>query len=450
MAALIAIAVPLVVSNACDTLMIFTGRLFLAKLGPEYMSAAMSGGLSAFMFQTFFIGLTGYTNALVAQYLGAGRPKQCGAAAGQGLLVSLGAYPLVLACIPVGHALFSAVGVPAKQLPLQNTYFTLLMFGSIFSLLRNVMSSFFSGIGRTRIVMIATGTSLTVNVAAVYVLVFGKLGFPPLAMAGAAIGTVFADAIGLMVLALAYFRHEQRKSYGTASGLRLDRQVMAKLVRFGSPAGFELMLNLTAFNLLVMCFHSRGIAVAAAATVAFNWDMVSFIPLLGVNVGVSSLVGRFMGAQDSHGAHRAAMSGLKLVSSHAAILLLLCSLFPATLTGVFVPPSDTEAWTLAVFMVRLVSVYVFADAIGLVFSGALRGAGDTVATMCISVAFHWLLLAVTVVLLRVVKVAPQIAWTVLVLMIWVLAGALLLRYRGGRWRSLRVVDEQPNVVAAEP
>jgi MATE family multidrug resistance protein len=63
----------MVVSHACDTVMTFTDRVFLSRLGPDEMNAAMSGGLTSFMMMTFFMGLIGYTTALVAQYLGAGR-----------------------------------------------------------------------------------------------------------------------------------------------------------------------------------------------------------------------------------------------------------------------------------------------------------------------------------------------------------------------------------------
>ena len=56
---LLAIALPMVVSHACDTVMVFTDRLFLSRLGPVHMNASMAGGLSSFMAMTFFIGLIG-------------------------------------------------------------------------------------------------------------------------------------------------------------------------------------------------------------------------------------------------------------------------------------------------------------------------------------------------------------------------------------------------------
>ena len=442
-AELLSIAFPLVVSQGCETLMMFTGRLFLSRLGSEYMAAAMGGGLTCFMLTTFFVGLTGYTNALVAQYYGSGQPERCGLAAGQALIISLAAYPLLLAAIPIGTALFHAVGVPENQLGPQTTYFTIAMLGTVISLARGTLGSFFSGIGRTRIVMVSAATCLVVNVGAAYVLIFGKLGLPALGIAGAGIGMLVAGASGLLVLIAAYLLQENRLDYGTVAGLRWHWPTMTKLLRLGAPSGAELFLNLLAFNLLVLVFHSRGPEVAAAVTVAFNWDMMSFIPLIGINIGVASLVGRNMGARRPDLAHRVTMSGIKLVCVYISIIILTYSLLPTVLAGLFLSPADGEAWRLAVFMVRLVSVYVFADALGLVFSGALRGAGDTFATMCLSVSTHWVLLLTTVFNLRVLQASPRAAWIVLVILIWTIGGAFYLRYRTGHWRTLRVVGDTP-------
>ena len=76
------IALPIVVSNASYTAMLFIDRLFLSRVGKHELAAAMSGGLTAFVLFSFFIGLIGYTSALVAQYYGAGRHEMCTRAGG--------------------------------------------------------------------------------------------------------------------------------------------------------------------------------------------------------------------------------------------------------------------------------------------------------------------------------------------------------------------------------
>ncbi|MFC1653060.1 MATE family efflux transporter, partial [Planctomycetota bacterium] len=116
---LLAIALPMVVSQGCDTVMIFTDRLFLSKLGALQMNAAFSGGLACFTMMTFFWGLIGYSTALVAQNLGAKRPEKCGVATTQAMLIVLAAYPLILLIRPLVHWAFHRVGVHPEQLGLQ-------------------------------------------------------------------------------------------------------------------------------------------------------------------------------------------------------------------------------------------------------------------------------------------------------------------------------------------
>jgi MATE family multidrug resistance protein len=439
----LAIALPMVVSAACDTLMMFVDRLFLSRLGPEHMSAAMGGGMTCFMFMTFFIGLIGYANPLVAQHLGSGQPRRCSAAVAQALLVAALAYPLILLCIPLGRLLFQVSNVPEAQLPHQMAYFRILVFGSVLGLARNSFSSFFSGIGRTRIIMIAAMVSMVFNVVGNYIMIFGHFGCPALGITGAAYGTILGSAMGLAVMVWAYFRPANRHEFDVVGGFRFDGPMMRKLLRFGTPSGFEFFMNMVAFNLLVLNFYSYGVAEAAAVTIAFNWDMVSFIPLIGVNVGVSSLVGRYMGAGSPDTAHRATMSGLRLALCYSFGMLLIFGTFSKPLVAMFLradAPDTARTIALGVFMVRLMAFYVCADAILLVFSGALRGAGDTFWTMCLSVSTHWSMSIVTIWLIRHSHVPPRVAWCSLVGFVWLIAGIFYGRYRSGRWREMRVVD----------
>ncbi|MFC1671964.1 MATE family efflux transporter, partial [Planctomycetota bacterium] len=173
---LLHIALPMVVSQACETAMMFVDRLFLAKLGPQFMSASMGGGLTVFMFMTFFVGLIGYATPLAAQYLGAGRKEYCARAVFQAIIIAVLAYPVILLCIPAGHMIFRTFQIAPEQLAPQKEYFNIMMYSAIIWLLRHAATTFFSGIGRTRIVMASAVAAMTVNVAANYVLIFGKLG----------------------------------------------------------------------------------------------------------------------------------------------------------------------------------------------------------------------------------------------------------------------------------
>lgn len=438
------IAVPMVLSSGCETIMTFTDRLFLARLGPELMDAAMAGGLTAFMLTTFFLGLTMYTTALAAQYLGSGQKSKCPVALTQALMVCVVAYPVILACRPVGHALFAASKISPEQLAPQKQFFDILLYGSLIGLLRSTIAAYFSAIGRTQVVMVSAMTAMIVNVGANYVMVFGKFGVPALGIRGAAFGTILGATCGLLVLVVCYLSARNREEFHVQAAWRFDREVMGKLLRFGYPNGAEYFLNLTAFNFLILTFHSRGIVAATAVTTMFNWDMVSFIPLMGVNVAVTSLVGRYMGAGKPDIAHRVTMSGLKMAWTYGSCTLLAFSCFPEHLVNMFRPSGDAaifdKAVPAAVFMLRLASIYVLADATMLVFGGALRGAGDTLWAMTISVGLHWMLVAVLWPLLKVFTVSVETAWAALTVVILFCTALFYLRYRSGRWRLIRIIQ----------
>ncbi len=442
---MLAIALPMVVSHGCETVLIFTDRLFLSHLGPVQMSAAMGGGLTSFMMTTFFIGLIGYATALVAQYLGAGRKSHCALAVSQSLLIALLAYPLILAGRPLAHGLFAMVGIAAEQLRPQALYFDILLSGSILVLLRTCFSSFFSGIGRTRVVMLSALTAMVVNVGANYVLIFGRFGVPALGIRGAAYGTLFSSLCALLVLLAVYLGKENRRAYAVRAALRFDGPVMAKLLHFGYPAGVEMFLNLLAFTSMILIFQAHGLATATAITIVFNWDMVSFVPLLGLQIGVVSLVGRYMGAGRPDIAERAAFSGLKMGWMYSSLILLLFVFLPQQLVAVFRPDGAdaifSQAAPLAASMLRLASLYVLADAVVVVCSGTLRGAGDTFWAMGVSVGMHWLLVPVLILLLRILHLSPLVAWLALIVFFLSFSGVFYLRFRGGRWKTVAVVSD---------
>jgi len=440
------IALPMVVSHGCETVMIFTDRLFLSQLGSVPMNAALVGGLTSYMLMTFFVGLVGYATALVAQYLGALRRTDCALVVTQAFFICLTAYPLILATVPLIHWLFALMESAPVQLRAQLQYFDLLIYGTLFGLLRTVLNSFFSGIGRTRVVMLAALVAMTINVGANYALIFGHLGFPALGLRGAACGTILASLCGLLVLAAVYFSRENRQCYQIRKSLHFDARVMGKLLRYGSPAGGEMFLNLLAFTLIILIFHGDGLITATAITLVLNWDLVSFVPLIGIQIAVVSLVGRYMGAQQPELATKVTIAGLKMALFYSGLILLLFVSFPRQLIGIFEPevfdPIFTQARPLAVSMLRLAAFYVLADAMMVVFSGALRGAGDTFWTMCLSVGMHWLLVLVLWGLLKVAGFSALTAWMALVCFFLVFCGLFYLRYRTGRWKTLVVVEAE--------
>jgi MATE family multidrug resistance protein len=258
---------------------------------------------------------------------------------------------------------------------------------------------------------------------------------------------------GLCVMVFAYFSPKNWKEFSLATSFKFDLDVLKKLIHFGSSTGLELFLTIVAFNGMVLIFHAHGIVTATAATMMLNWDLVSFVPLVGLEIAVTSMVGRFMGAGKPDLAHKAVMAGLKIGCAYSAVIFVLFVGFPQALIGVFRPTaaSDvfTQAFPTAIFMLRMTSLYVLVEAMLIVFLGALRGAGDTFWAMGISVGIHWFMVIGLLITLRVLHLSPEAGWTFVVTIFLLLFFLVYLRYRSGHWRSIKVVEQNPGHMVPE-
>ncbi len=461
---LLAIAFPMVISQTSDTIMLFVDRLFLSRLGESYLAASMSGGLSQFMLSSFFIGTIGYVTAVVAQYYGARKFDKCAEAAFQAIVLSLICYPVLLAISPMMRIFFTASGQSPLQVSLAYTYFQTLMFGVIFLVLRHALAGFFIGIGRTTVVMIANAVGMFVNIPLNYILIYGRFGFPALGLRGAAIGTILGNMAIFIILAAFYLGGRSRAAYSTHTAMKFRLAILKTLLKFGIPAGLTMFLSIAAFNLFVQTMHSYGVEVAAAVTIAFNWDVVAFLPMLGMGHAVTALVGQNIGAGNMEEARKSTYTGLRIAWIYSLSMVFLFLVFARPMAALFIPgiaDGATDVSSMAVTMVRLASIYILADSAQIVFVGALRGAGDTRWVMAASTALHWGFALIAIILIRVLRVDPVLAWICFISFIVLLGITMFLRFAGGKWKEIQLIHQQtpdfpyttgtfPEIIAEDP
>jgi MATE family multidrug resistance protein len=442
------LSLPIVVSQGAFAVMVFTDRWFMSQIDAAHIAAALGGGVAAFFCMSFFIGLISYGNALVAQYYGSGQRHKCPRVVAQGLFIALVSTPLlVLAALVVGAA-FAWLGHEADQVGLERAYFFTLMGGSLFHLVKACLASYFVGIGRTRIVMLVDVTGVLVNVPLTWMLVFGHAGLPELGIVGAGLGTVVAHLVTITLFARFFLEPRHSQQFGVPGFLRLDRGIMRRYLRLGAPSALENFMNTATFNVFLLMFQSYGIVQGAAMAIVFNWDMLSFVPMAGLGIGVMSLIGRFVGAGDLQRANQVIASGLILALGYSGTLAILFLVFRFELIEVFATrdANFADIRELAGMMMFGLVSYMLADAVILIAGGTLRGAGDTRWVMLVSTGLHLLMLAAQVFVIRVWQLDALVAWWVFVVMLICIAVSYLARLLGGRWRHperlARVMEER--------
>ena len=431
------IALPMVVSQGTFAVMIFTDRYFMSQIDSVHMAAALGGGVAAFFSFCFFTGLLSYANALTAQYLGAGELGKCSKVVTQGIVITVMCSPALVLITYLVSGIFENVGHDSAQVELEKTYYTILMLGVIVTLTKTCLSSYFAGIGRTRVVMICDVCGLVFNVPLCYVMVFGKVGLPELGIVGAGISTIIASFFACLLFFLFYFEREHRVKFFVMNSFHIDWGVLRRFWRLGFPSGLELFLNVAAFNLFLLMFQGYGVVEGASAAIVFNWDLLSFVPMIGLNIGVISLIGRFVGANDMARTDEVMSAAFFLGIFYSAILAILYISFRFPLVEVFSPPEGdfSEIRSLSAFMMIGLSSYVMADAIIIISGGVLRGAGDTRWLMYTSVGLHWAMLIAQYYVILVWQFGPQVSWLTFCAMIFAIAIVYVWRLQSGVWRD---------------
>ena len=433
---LLRLSLPMVVSQGAFAVMIFTDRWFMSHLDATHIAATLGGGVAMYFCLSLFIGVITYANALVAQYYGSGATEKCPQVVTQGLLMVLACTPILLLVTVFGGEAFAHLGHAPAQVELETIYFQILMAGSAFNLVKACLASYFAGIGRTRVVMISDVLAVLLNIPLSWALVFGRLGLPELGIAGAALGSVVATAFGVGLFLCFYLARDHQLQFHVAASFRFNPGIMRRYLRLGIPAGIESFLNMGAFNLFLLMFQAYGVTQGAAMAIVFNWDMLSFVPLVGMSIAVTSMIGRFVGMVDMARANQVIASGFILALGYSGLLALIFGTLRFELVEVFSTPGDEFAAIreLAASMMIGLCTYMLADATIQIAGATLRGAGDTRWVMFTSIALHWLMLAVQYYVIVEARLEPLVSWWVFVVMLLVIAAAYLLRLAGGRWR----------------
>jgi MATE family multidrug resistance protein len=445
------VALPMLLSMSFDTIMTFIDRLFLSKLGPAEMNAALGAGAVQLALTMFFTGAISYTTAMVAQRLGAKKTSDCARVFMQAVYLSLISVPLLYLTIPLGHLAFGMEHLPADQLEYQKTYFNILMFGGVINLVRNAAPCFFSGIGETKIVMKAAFVGMIVNVACNFVLIYGLGPIPALGVAGAAYGTLIGNLVSTVILFAKFFAKSCNSRFNTRSSFAFSWPLTRELLQKGIPSGVEMFLNMSAFQLMILMFHALGPDAATASSVMFNWDMVAYVPLMGLEVASTSLVGRYVGARDAAAATRSTYSGLKLGWGYSLLMGVFFVFLPGVLTDIF-RPDMTEASAeaiaifdaarpMSIFMLRIATFYIFVEVLLVVYAGALRGAGDTVWVMFACAIMNWCVSGALYVAAYIFHLPAHYAWIAVVAVYSTAPVIFWLRWKSGKWRK-HVMDKE--------
>lgn len=447
------LAAPLILSTGSWSLQIFVDRVFLSWYDRDVLAASLPAGMLHFTFSSLFIGTVAYVNTFVAQYWGADRPERVGPAVWQGIYVGLASGLVILCLMPFSGTFFEWAGHEPRIRALEAEYFRILCFMGP-GITGVAVSSFFSGRGDTRTVMWVNFLATGLNIVLDYAWIFGHWGFPEWGIRGAAWATVVSHLLIPVVFFFLMTRPGYRETLRTLSGWRPDAALLRRLVRFGLPNGVQFMLEILGFSMFILLVGKLGTTALAATSVTFNLNTLAFLPMMGLGIAVSTLVGQYLGKNRQDLAERSTWSAVHLSLAYMLVMAAGYVFVPGLFLKPYIAGADPEAfeeiWDMSVVLLRFVAVYCVFDAFYIVFSAAVKGAGDTRFVMLASIALGWFVMVLPTYLSVVTYgMGLYVAW-IFVSLYLVLGGLIfMLRFRGGRWKSMRVI-ESPETARTRP
>ena len=279
-----------------------------------------------------------------------------------------------------------------------------------------------------------------------YCWIFGYFGFPEWGVAGAAWATVVSLWIKALVYLALPLQRRYREQFGTVAGLRWDSDLVRRMLYFGGPSGFQMLLDVTGFTAFMLLVGRLGETEAEATSMAFSISSLAYMPIFGLHIAVSVLVGERLGENRDDLAATATYTTLQLALAYMLLVSLLYVLVPDLfLSGFFVSETTNDANHLVVkhmaaLLLQFVAAYNLLDATQMIFVGALKGAGDTRFLLCVSLALAGLLAGFSWLSVQVWRLSVFGCWTLIVFWCLIAAVTYVLRFRQGRWRTMRVIE----------
>jgi MATE family multidrug resistance protein len=315
-------------------------------------------------------------------------------------------------------------------------------------------TSFFAGRGDSQTVLWLNLVGLVVNGPLAYAMIFGKFGFPEMGIEGAGWATVAGTSATALLGVYLMLQPQYREEYGNGWGWAFDGELFGRLMYYGVPQGVGTAVEVGAFSLFLVIIGRMGKEDLAATSIACTLNLLAFLPMMGVGQAVEVLVGQRIGEGDPDKAEQATWSGLVVSVVFTLALALLYAFIPHLLAWPFQTHNDPEGWAKVIervpLLMRFVAAYCLFDSVTLVFAYALRGAGDTWFVTRATILLSWSIMVLPTWFAWANEWGMYPAWAFASAYIMVLATTLVVRFRLGAWRKMKVIEEGATAPALTP
>ncbi len=448
--ALLKIALPSMVATMAATAMSFVDFAFVSTLGSAAQAAVGNASVLVWTFLGLGTGIVSVMSTFASQALGQGKPREGAAYMWQSIYLSAAFGAVGLLLVPLMPLIYAGLGHPAEILHLEVVYSQILLLASLPAIAAAAVSNYFNGIHRPKVTMTSMIVANLLNALLDYLLVFGHWGFPALGVAGAACATLASLTFRTVWLILAMTPRRFRREFEPFAYWRYSGTQMWNLLKVGSPLGLQWVADIGTWALFSNWLISRfGTGDIAATQICWKLLELSWMPAIGMGIGISAVVGKAIGQGKIGLAQRRARLGMMLSLAYTAFMGALFVALRYPLIGLFA--HDAYVLGLGANLMLLAATFQIFDGLSTSIGSALSGAGDTKWQALVLAAYSYGIVVVggwlvTVLLPGLGSYGPWIMCTIYAIL---LSLTLRRRWVRGQWKTIDIfaagtADEEPD------
>ena len=385
---LLALATPLVLTNAGNMLLGLVDVAVVGRLGEDAIAGAGLGNAIFFTTGLFGLGTLFGLDPLLSQAIGAGDPKRARAVLTQGLWLAALLFVPLAAVIALLALALPWLGQEPGVAAAAEAYVLARLPSLLPFLALTAVRAYLQAVGRSRSLVLGVIAANLVNLPAAIVLSFGwdAAGVPALGVRGAGIAAAIATLVQLAV-AIAPLPILDRERGHVGLSRAIDRVLLRAAWRLGAPIGAQIVLEAGSFALVAFLVGHFGRLPLGAHQIALSCVSCTFQIALGVAAATSVRVGTAVGHGDERGARVAGVTGIVTGATGMLLGALVFGAMPRLVARALTDrPELVEA---AVPFLLVAACFQLSDGVQTVAQGALRGAGDTRLPLLLNVLGHY-------------------------------------------------------------
>ena len=431
------IAYPCLVSLVMEQLIGMTDTAFLGRVGEVELGASAIAAVYYMVIFMMGFGFSAGAQIIMARRNGEQNYKEIGSIFYHGVYFLLGFAVVMFALSKwISPLLLERIIDDPDICAAAESYIDWRIFGFFFSFVAAMFRAFYIGTTQTKTLTLNSIVMVLSNVVFNYILVFGKLGFPALGIAGAAIGSSLCELVSLVFFIVYTWRRIDCEKYGLNRRIRFRARTLLNIFKVSLWTMIQSFLTLSTWFLFFLFVEHLGKEPLAISNVVRSVSGFLYMIVAAFGATCGSLVSNLIGAGKVEAVRPTILQHVRLCYAFVLVPALLIALFPQAVISIYTDIPDIREGAVASLRVLCTAYLVYVP--GIIYFQSISGTGNTRMGFLLEVVVQAIYVVYCIVLIHHFRADVALCWTTehiyglsLFLFCWIYM-------RSGRWKGVTV------------